>query len=432
MLKAYSSPSDSDRRTEFTEFYEATYSTIVGELLAMTGGLDHARAVSAGSFSRAWQAWPAIRLLPEPEMWVRQDATTRAYAPPRGMRLLQHGLPPIERVDLDPEDTVLVAALQRLPMEQRLPLVLHYMTAVPTELIAEWCRCAPAEVDALLDDGFDMLVAQLDWPVDADAYVDGEEYDWTAEALQDSAHRLPQHITTPPPTISFRHATAVKISKRGAPVSAAAACVGLAVALSLPGQQPESRPAAFNRAPDMRAPDVDAFVGPTLAVTPVGPSMLEATPVPSPTSATPVPKRRPSLASRATPTSPLPVVPLAVPSPALPSSSPVVISTPATSTPATSTPTISSTAPAPVTPASTVIVTVTAPPTTTSTTTTAAEEEEVETTTRTRPRPRPRPRPPVTTTTTTAAEETSEESEPSEEETITEELPVTTSASEDG
>ena len=301
-LKVYSSPADNDRRTEFTEFYEAAYSTIVGELLALTGGLDHARAVSAGSFSRAWQAWPAIRLLTEPEMWVREDAMTRAYAPPRGMRLLQRGLPPIEPVHLDPEDDVLVAALQRLPMEQRLPLVLHYMAEVPTALIAEWVRCTPTQIEALLDDGFDTLVALLDWPV-AVEHVDGEEYDWTAEALQDSGHRLPQHITTPPPTISFRHATAVKLTKRGAPVgAAAAACVGLAVALSLPSQQPEARPAAFDR-----APDVDPFVGPTLAVPALSTSTVESTPSPLAPSTT-VPKRRPTLAARATPTAPLPVV----------------------------------------------------------------------------------------------------------------------------
>ena len=56
ILKVYSSPADNDRRSEFTEFYEAAYSTIVGELLALTGSLDHAGAVGAGSFSRAWQA----------------------------------------------------------------------------------------------------------------------------------------------------------------------------------------------------------------------------------------------------------------------------------------------------------------------------------------------------------------------------------------
>src|SRR4051812_47886889 len=85
ILKVYSSPtSDYDRRSEFTEFYETAYSTIVGELLALTGGLDHARTVGAGSFSRAWQAWPSIRLLAEPEMWVRKDAMSRAFAPPGG------------------------------------------------------------------------------------------------------------------------------------------------------------------------------------------------------------------------------------------------------------------------------------------------------------------------------------------------------------
>ena len=197
-LKVYSSPADNDRRSEFTEFYEAAYSTIVGELLALTGSIDHARAVGADPFSRAWQAWPSIRVLAEPDMWVRQDAMIRAYAPPRGMRLLQRGLPPIEPVDLDPEDDVLVAALQRLPMEQRLPLVLHYMAGVPVELIAEWARCTADQMEALLDDGFDALVAVLDWPVDAAAEEQSRARSTTGRPRHCTTVRTGCRSTSPP------------------------------------------------------------------------------------------------------------------------------------------------------------------------------------------------------------------------------------------
>ena len=344
-LKVYSSPADNDRRSEFTEFYEAAYSTIVGELLALTGSLDHARAVGAGSFSRAWQAWPSIRVLAEPDMWVRQDAMIRAYAPPRGMRLLQRGLPPIEPVDLDPEDDVLVAALQRLPMEQRLPLVLHYMAGVPVELIAEWARCTADQMEALLDDGFDALVAVLDWPVDAAAeeHVEGEEYDWTAEALHDSAHRLPQHITTPPPTISFRHAKAVKLSKRGAPVgAAAAACLGLLLTLSTQSQ-PAARPAAFSD----DAPEVKQPLGPTLEVVPPSTSTTET--ATSPTVAPTAPRKprpRPAPVARVIAATSSVVQAAAAPAPVV--------------APSSSTPTATTLPPTPSTPPAPVTVTVTA------------------------------------------------------------------------
>lgn len=416
LLKAYSSPADNDRRSEFSEFYEATYPTIVGELLAITGGLEHARAVGAGSFSRAWQAWPAIRSLAEPETWVREDAMAHAYAPLRGVRLLERGLPPIEPVVLDPEDDVLVAALQQLPMELRLPLVLHYMAGIPTELIATWFRCPPLDIDEQLDDAFDTLVATLDWPVDVDGYVDGEEYDWTADVLQDSSRRLPHHITTPLPTASFRHAAAVKLAKRGAPVSvAAAACLGLVVALSLPNQQPTARPAAFTP-----APEVDPFPGPAVAA-PVAPFAADSTP-PSATPSSPAPPRRPSLAGRATATMPLPVVPAAAAAPV------VTLSTPPTAILPVG---ISTTPPASTSPTSAVTVTSAPVPPSTSTASSGSPTTEGTETETTPTQPPPRPGPTTSATTSTTATTASEETPPTEAETITEELPVTTAASDD-
>ena len=232
-LKVYSSPAERDRRTEFTEFYEAAYSTIVGELLALTGSLDHARAVGAGSFSRAWQAWPSIRVLAEPEMWVREDAMTRAYAPPRGMRLLQRGLPPIEPVDLDPEDDVLVGCAPAAPMEQRLPLVLHYLAGVPVELIAEWARCTADQMEALLDDGFDALVASSTGPSTPQRVRRGRgvRLDGRGIARQ---RRTGCRSTSPPhrrhllPPCQGRQA----VEAGAPPGAAAAACLGLLLALS--------------------------------------------------------------------------------------------------------------------------------------------------------------------------------------------------------
>jgi DNA-directed RNA polymerase specialized sigma24 family protein len=424
IVKVYSSPADgNDRRSEFTKFYEAVYSTIVGELLALTGGLDHARAVGAGSFSRAWQAWPSIRLLTEPEMWVREDAMTRAYAPPRGMRLLQRGLPPIEPVDLDAEDDVLVTALQRLPMEQRLPLVLHYMAGVPVELIAEWARCTADQMEALLDDGFDALVAVLDWSVDTseEDHVEGEEYNWTAEALQESGHRLPQHITTPPPTITFRHATAVKLTKRGAPVSAAAAaCLGLLLTLSTTNQ-PAARPAAFSD----DAPKVKQPLGPTLVVAPppvVAPPSTSATDTRTAPTVAPTAPRKP----RPRPATVAHVV-AATSSVMQAAAAPAPVVAPSSSTPtATTLPPTPSTPPAPVTVTVTAAAAAQATSSSPATTTLPSSTEASETTTTetTWHRPSPRPRPVVTTT--TAADDP-----PSSDETMTTPLPITTSASDD-
>lgn len=235
-----------ERRSEFLTFYKGSYTTVVAELFALTGDLETARAVGAASFSRAWQAWPSIRALPEPVMWVRADAVNKAFAPARATRLLQHGLPPARPVTLDPEDQVVVAALQRLPKEQRRALVLHYMAGLPVSTVAELARCSDDQVERILDDGFDALVDLLDWPA-VTAALGGpddrgdpdEEYEWTVDVLQDSAHRLPRSITPSSPAVVFRRAAVARWAKRGAPVSAAAAaCVGIVASLAVTSEPP--------------------------------------------------------------------------------------------------------------------------------------------------------------------------------------------------
>ena len=177
--RTYSSPAGRiDRRTEFIAFYEGTYSAVTGEVLALTGDLDIAQTVARASYARTWQAWPAVRNLDWPVMWVRADAVRRTRRPPRGDRLLQHGLPALAEVALDPEDEVLVAGLQCLPIEHRLPLVLHYLGHVPIETITEWFGDPTDELEVRLDAGFDALVAILDWPDDAD---DADEQDEDAD-----------------------------------------------------------------------------------------------------------------------------------------------------------------------------------------------------------------------------------------------------------
>ncbi len=244
--RTYSSPAGRiDRRTEFIAFYEGTYSAVTGEVLALTGDLDIAQTLARASYARTWQAWPAVRSLDWPVMWVRADAVRRTRRPPRGDRLLQHGLPALAEVALDPEDEVLVAGLQCLPMEHRLPLVLHYLAHVPIETITEWFGDPTEDLEVRIDAGFDALVAILDWPDDADDDADeqdedaddadqGDAYEWTAEALESCAQRFRDTFPVPPPALVFRRATVKKITRRGAPITAAAAAaaIGLVVYLS--------------------------------------------------------------------------------------------------------------------------------------------------------------------------------------------------------
>ena len=59
-------------------------------------------------------------------------------------------------------------------------------------------------------------------------------FDWVAEALADTATRLPAQIPAPLPTGLLRNATVVRWSMRAIPVAAAAACAAVIAAVAQP------------------------------------------------------------------------------------------------------------------------------------------------------------------------------------------------------
>jgi hypothetical protein len=221
-------------------------------MLALTGDLELAHAVVSMSYTRAWQAWPAVRTLDWPVMWVRSDAVRRLRRSPRAPRLLDNGADAIEPVRLASEDQELITGLRWLPAEQRLFLVLHEMSQVPVDAIAEWFGGTVQDVEDALDTGFDALVSILeqpgggrdgnlrcdDLPDEAAAEEAQARFDElslrTDEMLESVGYRLRTYLPTPPPTTVFRRAAVTKVTRRGAPATAAAAaaCIGLTVLLS--------------------------------------------------------------------------------------------------------------------------------------------------------------------------------------------------------
>jgi hypothetical protein len=152
-------------------------------------------------------------------------------------RRVGHGLPPDPPVELDPEDEVLVAALQHLPALRRLHIVLHYMTQLPEDVVVEWFGVTLDQVGEHLDAGFETLVGILEWPdyraSGSDGAFEGDAYDWTAQALADSGHRLRQRVPVPPPTPECRQAPQTMAPRMATATAAVAAlCIGIAVYFS--------------------------------------------------------------------------------------------------------------------------------------------------------------------------------------------------------
>lgn len=126
----------------FDEFYRSTRQRVLAYLYAACGDLAEAQDAAQEAYARAWQRWSRLRGYADPEAWVR-TVGWRVLA--NGWRKLRAGARAYRRLGPLPdqpepsEDTVvLVAALRRLPVDQRVALVLYHIVELPlTEIAAE-------------------------------------------------------------------------------------------------------------------------------------------------------------------------------------------------------------------------------------------------------------------------------------------------------
>lgn len=152
-------------RSDFTEFYQATWGRTVACAYAVTGELSAAEDVAQEAYSRAWPRWSRLRTYDDPGAWVRQVATRQAVSRWRRARTaMRHALhqrapDPVEPPD---ESTVLlVQALQQLPEAQRRALVLHHLAGLPVAEAARLEGCPEGTLKARLSRGRTALAALL-------------------------------------------------------------------------------------------------------------------------------------------------------------------------------------------------------------------------------------------------------------------------------
>jgi len=129
------------RAEAFDEFYLATRSRTVHQMYAMLGDLGEAEDVTQEAYGRAWRAWKTVETMADPQAWVRTVAWRLAAnslrhrrRAARRLRLRAPATPPAEP---GVDNVAIVAALRKLPADQRRAVVLHHLADLTVEQVAQ-------------------------------------------------------------------------------------------------------------------------------------------------------------------------------------------------------------------------------------------------------------------------------------------------------
>ncbi|MEV4479341.1 SigE family RNA polymerase sigma factor [Micromonospora coxensis] len=149
----------------FDEFYRSSRQRMLGFVYVLTGNLAEAQDAVQEAYIRAWQRWSTVSGYDDPEAWVRVVASRIAVSRWRSLRsraraYLRHGVQ--ESVPGPGTDTVeVVAALRRLPEEQRTALAMYYLLGMPVAEVARETEAPVGTVKARLSRGRAALAGLL-------------------------------------------------------------------------------------------------------------------------------------------------------------------------------------------------------------------------------------------------------------------------------
>lgn len=161
---------------DFDDFYAGSRQRLLGVVYLLTGDLAEAQDAVQEAFIRAWQRWDTVAGYGNPEAWVRVVACRIATSRWRSMRSRlrahdRHGVD-LTVPEPDAETVDVVAAMRKLPEDQRIALALYYLVGLPVAEVAAETRAPVGTVKARLFRGRAAL-AQLLSPEAFDTSMGG-------------------------------------------------------------------------------------------------------------------------------------------------------------------------------------------------------------------------------------------------------------------
>lgn len=139
----------SREKTEFAEFFQASWEPCLRAVAASTGSAQLAEDQVAEAFARAWLSWRKVRRHPAPRAWVVRTALNAgaSWWRRRGRELPLAGHDAMAPRDADDSlDAALLTALRHLPGRQREVIALRVFLDLDTDTIAGQLGIAPATV----------------------------------------------------------------------------------------------------------------------------------------------------------------------------------------------------------------------------------------------------------------------------------------------
>jgi RNA polymerase sigma-70 factor (ECF subfamily) len=142
---------------EYRAFYASSFARLVGQVYLLTGDLGEAQDAVQEAFVRAWSRRRRFADGDEPDAWIRTVARRIAVSRWRSARSglaawRRHGPVP-DTAAPGVETPLIVAALQRLPEEQRRAIVLHHLCDRSVDQVAVETAVPPGTVKARLSRG---------------------------------------------------------------------------------------------------------------------------------------------------------------------------------------------------------------------------------------------------------------------------------------
>ncbi len=128
----------------YSDFYERSYSVVVGQVFVVTTDRGEAEEATQEAFARLWSRWSRVSCYENPQAWVRRVALNVAMKrwrrARRGDQLVQDayadtGLVSESAMTGDRLD--LIAGLRRLPASHREALLLHYVVGLSVQEVAD-------------------------------------------------------------------------------------------------------------------------------------------------------------------------------------------------------------------------------------------------------------------------------------------------------